>query len=191
METKNSLSRRSLLGILSVASAVVFMPTLADAQSSMPSAGAIQRQLQAAPRARINGKLTLQEFKRSQRTRTMAPSIDIQAINFRTGSSQIERAEFWKVDRIAQAIGNILQDNPDELFLIEGHTDAVGSRSSNQLLSQRRAQSMVQTLGQYYGIPGYALEAAGYGEDFLLVPTPNENWRNRRVTLRRITDFIR
>ena len=23
----------------------------------------------------------------------------------------------------------------------------------------------------------------GYGEDFLIVPTPNENWRNRRVTI--------
>lgn len=184
------VSRRSLLGFLSAASATIFMPTIADAQS-MPSAGAIERQLGADVEIAPEKKLTLPQLKRSQRVRRQAPSIDIQAINFRSGSAQIERGEFWKVDRIAQAIDNILQQNPDELFLIEGHTDAVGSRGSNQILSQRRAQSLVQTLGQYYGIPSYALEAAGYGEDFLLVPTPNENWRNRRVTLRRITDFIR
>jgi outer membrane protein OmpA-like peptidoglycan-associated protein len=190
MENGKSLSRRSLLGILTVASASIFMPTIADAQT-MPSAGAIQRQLDETVDVAPEEKLTLPQLKRSQRVRRLAPSIDIQAINFRSGSAQIERGELWKVDRIAQAIDNILQQNPDELFLIEGHTDAVGSRGSNQVLSQRRAQSLVQTLGQYYDIPGYALEAAGYGEDFLLVPTPNENWRNRRVTLRRITDFIR
>ena len=184
------MSRRSLLSYLSVASATIFMPAIADAQS-MPSAGAIQRQLGADIEVAPADQLTLPQLKRSQRVRRLAPSIDIQAINFRSGSAQIERSEFWKVDRIAQAIDGILQQNQDELFLIEGHTDAVGSRSSNQILSQRRAQSLVQTLGQYYGIPGYALEPAGYGEDFLLVPTPNENWRNRRVTLRRITDFIR
>jgi outer membrane protein OmpA-like peptidoglycan-associated protein len=183
-------SRRSLLSYLGAASATIFMPTLAEAQS-MPSAGTIKRQLEAPADVAPEEKLTLPQLKRSQRMRRKAPSIDIQAINFRTGSAQIERGELWKVDRIAQAIDNILQENPDELFLIEGHTDAVGSRGSNQTLSQRRAQSLVETLGQYYDIPNYALEAEGYGEDFLLVPTTRENWRNRRVTLRRITDFIR
>jgi outer membrane protein OmpA-like peptidoglycan-associated protein len=40
-------------------------------------------------------------------------------------------------------------------------------------------------------VPRHALETVGYGEDFLLVPTQNENWRNRRVTLRRVEDFLR
>jgi outer membrane protein OmpA-like peptidoglycan-associated protein len=38
--------------------------------------------------------------------------------------------------------------------------------------------------------PRRALETVGYGEEFLLVPTQNENWRNRRVTLRRFDDFL-
>ncbi|TGV73664.1 OmpA family protein, partial [Mesorhizobium sp. M00.F.Ca.ET.158.01.1.1] len=42
-----------------------------------------------------------------------------------------------------------------------------------------------------FGVPGYALETVGYGEEFLLVPTQSENWQNRRVTLRRFDDFIR
>ncbi|MGL4404140.1 MAG: OmpA family protein [Notoacmeibacter sp.] len=185
------MNRRTLLGYLTVASSSIFLPVAAEAQNAMPSAGAIERQLEAAPQIMPQRRMTLPELKRSQRIRRMAPSIDIQAINFRSGSAQIERGEFWKVDRIAQAIENILQQNPDEIFLIEGHTDAVGSRASNQALSERRAFSLVRALNEFYGIPSYGLEAAGYGEDFLLVPTPNENWRNRRVTLRRITDFIR
>ena len=76
-------------------------------------------------------------------------------------------------------------------MLIEGHTDAVGSFQSNQVLSEHRAASLRQVLVREFGIPRRALETVGYGEEFLLVPTQNENWRNRRVTLRRIDDFIR
>jgi outer membrane protein OmpA-like peptidoglycan-associated protein len=35
-----------------------------------------------------------------------------------------------------------------------------------------------------------AIDTIGYGEDDLLVPTPYAEWRNRRVTLRRVTDFV-
>jgi len=42
-----------------------------------------------------------------------------------------------------------------------------------------------------FGIPRRALETVGYGEEFLLVPTQREEWRNRRVTLRRVTDVVR
>ena len=75
--------------------------------------------------------------------------------------------------------------------LIEGHTDAVGSFQSNQVLSEQQAASLKGTLVREFGVPGYALETVGYGEEFLLVPTQNENWQNRRVTLRRFDDFIR
>ncbi|MCA0338270.1 MAG: OmpA family protein, partial [Proteobacteria bacterium] len=46
-------------------------------------------------------------------------------------------------------------------------------------------------LVQEFGIPSRALETVGYGEDYLLVQTLNEEWRNRRVTLRRIDEFVR
>jgi outer membrane protein OmpA-like peptidoglycan-associated protein len=187
----SALSRRSLLSMLSASGAALILPRQAEAQATMPSAGAIERKLEAAPEAMPDELLTVPQIKRNPRVRRMAPSIDIQAINFRTGSAEIERGEFWKVDRIAQAIENIINGNGDELFLIEGHTDAVGSRRSNQALSEARADSLAETLQQFYGIPGYALEPVGYGEDYLMVPTPRENWRNRRVTIRRITDFIR
>ena len=80
--------------------------------------------------------------------------------------------------------------NPDEEFLLEGHTDAVGTRAANQSLSQARAGQLKRDLVRYFGVPGYNLDTVGYGEDYLLVPTQNENWRNRRVTIRRVTDVI-
>lgn len=46
-------------------------------------------------------------------------------------------------------------------------------------------------LVEEFGLPYRALETVGYGEEYLLVPTQNEEWRNRRVTLRRIDEFVR
>lgn len=163
------------------------------AQQSAPSASQIEKSLEAAPSIQLPPakRLNRREIKRRFDVRKYAPSINIQAINFAFGSAEISYEERWKVERIGVAMNRILDRDPDEVFLIEGHTDAVGSRRSNQALSERRAASLRRVLVRYFGVPSYALETAGYGEDYLLVPTPYEEWRNRRVTLRRITDFLR
>jgi outer membrane protein OmpA-like peptidoglycan-associated protein len=177
------------------ASALAFlaMPSLAVAQEAMPSATQIERQLEAPPRVKVrpDQKVTVREFKRRPELRRMAPSIDIQSINFAFGSAEIPRSQYRKVEAIADALDNLLDRRPRTKVLIEGHTDAVGSAQSNLVLSERRAESLKRTLVVEFGIPRRALETVGYGEEFLLVPTQNENWRNRRVTLRRFDDFLR
>jgi len=173
--------------------ALVAMPTIASAQSSMPSAAQIERRLEAAPsrRMRPEQRVTVREFKRRPELRRMAPSIDIQAINFEFGSAEVPGSQYRKVEQIANALRGVLRRRPGSMFLIEGHTDAVGSAESNQLLSERRADSMKRVLVREFRIPARALETVGYGEEFLLVQTQNENWENRRVTFRRIDDFVR
>ena len=182
-------TRRSF-AVLTVA--ILAFPSLAAAQATTPSASQIERQLEVAPRMKIrpDQRVTVREFKRRPDLRRMAPSIDIQSINFAFGSSEIPRSQYGKVENIADALDRLLSRRPGTRVLIEGHTDAVGSQSSNLLLSQDRAASLKRTLVRDFDIPRRALETVGYGEDFLLVPTPNENWRNRRVTLRRFDDFL-
>ena len=172
--------------------AILAFSSLAAAQATTPSASQIERQLEVAPRMKIrpDQRVTVREFKRRPDLRRMAPSIDIQSINFAFGSSEIPRSQYGKVENIADALDRLLSRRPGTRVLIEGHTDAVGSQSSNLLLSQDRAASLKRTLVRDFDIPRRALETVGYGEDFLLVPTPNENWRNRRVTLRRFDDFL-
>jgi outer membrane protein OmpA-like peptidoglycan-associated protein len=70
-------------------------------------------------------------------------------------------------------------------FKIEGHTDSVGSRESNQLLSERRAAAVRDFLIARFGMDGSRLEAVGMGEDQPLVPRPDETpeQRNRRVRI--------
>ena len=165
----------------------------AEPDRPAPSANQIQRQLEAAPRVRVapERRVTIREFKRRPDLRRAAPSIDIQAINFAFGSADIPVSQYRKIENIATAIDRLLDRRPDTRVLIEGHTDAVGSFSSNQILSERRAASLKRTLVREFGIPPHVLETVGYGEEFLLVPTDDENWQNRRVTLRRIDDFVR
>ena len=173
--------------------AAIAMPNLTFAQATTPSAATIERQLDAAPRKQLrpNERVTIREFKRRPDLRRMARSIDIQSINFAFGSAAISSSQYDKIENIADALQRILRRDPGVRVLIEGHTDAVGSFQSNQILSEQRAASLKRTLVREFVVPGYALETVGYGEEFLLVPTQNENWRNRRVTLRRFDDFIR
>jgi outer membrane protein OmpA-like peptidoglycan-associated protein len=184
------LNRRLLLtGLIAACFALPGLPSFAE---DAPSAGQILRKLEAAPQIEIapEDKMSIQQLKRRPQMRRIAPSIDIQGINFEFGSAAIPRSERRKVENIAIAVNTLIDRDPEEIILIEGHTDAVGSRRSNQSLSQARALSLKRDLGRYFGVPGYNLETVGYGEDFLLVPTEEENRRNRRVTIRVVTELI-
>lgn len=178
--------------IAAFALALLAFPTMASAQSAMPSAAQIERKLEAPAvrTVRPNQRVTIREFKRRPDLRRAAPSIDIQSINFAFGSAEIPDSQYGKVETIATALERLLRRRPNTTVLIEGHTDAVGSAASNQALSERRAESLRRVLVREFGVPRRALETVGYGEEFLLVPTQNENWRNRRVTLRRVDDFL-
>lgn len=57
----------------------------------------------------------------------------------------------------------ILTDNPTMVAEIGGHTDSRGSDEYNRVLSQRRAQAIVDSLVAH-GIPKERLVARGYGE---------------------------
>jgi outer membrane protein OmpA-like peptidoglycan-associated protein len=164
-----------------------------EVRAELPSAATIQRRLEAPAQKtlRRSERVTVHEFKRRPELRRAAPSIDIQAINFAFASANIPYSQYGKVEVIADAISRLLDRRPDAQVLIEGHTDAVGSYATNDRLSEARAASLKYVLVREFGIPSYAIETVGYGENYLLVPTYDEEWRNRRVTLRRIDEFVR
>lgn len=196
--------------LIATAVAAVVLPGVASAQQrdsqremrreaprqverEMPSSDRILRQLDAAPSVRVapQRRVTVQEFKRRPDLRRAAPSIEIQSINFEFGSAEIPFSQYRKVEQIADALKRLLSRRSGTRILIEGHTDAVGSDASNYALSERRAASLKRVLVREFGVPSRALETVGYGEQYLLVPTQYENWENRRVTLRRVDEFLR
>ena len=85
----------------------------------------------------------------------------------------------------------MLLDNPCEVLLIEGHTDAVGSDCFNLALSDRRAESVALALTEAFRTPPENLIVQGYGESFLKVQSQGAEASNRRATVRRITPLLR
>lgn len=74
---------------------------------------------------------------------------------------------------------------PAAQAVVIGHTDRVGTREDNDVLSLRRASAIRDMLIEL-GIPRAAIETVGRGERELLVPTPNgvAEERNRRVEIK-------
>jgi len=134
---------------------------------------------------------SLNEVKYSARIRDKVRRIDLDTITFATGSAEIPMSQARSLRKVADALNEVLQKDPSETFLIEGHTDAVGSDQSNLVLSDQRAESVANVLSDVYGIPPENMATQGYGERYLKVNTAGPNQENRRVTIRRVTPLVR
>ena len=144
----------------------------------------------APPVERVQRRYSLDEIRYSPSVRQLMPSIDLNTINFETGSWEIPQDQAAKLQVIADGLNQVISRNPREVFLIEGHTDAVGNDTDNLSLSDRRAESAANLLTQQFGVPSENLTSQGYGEQYLKDQTPGASRVNRRVTVRRITPLL-
>ena len=143
------------------------------------------------PVERVERVYTIDEVKHSARLRDKVRRIDLDTITFATGSADVPMSQARTLRSVAEAMQKVLDKDPGETFLIEGHTDAVGSDKSNLVLSDERAESVASLLTDVYGIPPENLQTQGYGERFLKVKTQIAEQQNRRVTIRRVTTLVR
>jgi len=144
----------------------------------------------APPVDRIERRYTLDEIRYSPMVRQRMPSIDLDSINFETGSWDIPPDQASKLQVIADGLNRAISRSPRAVFLIEGHTDAVGSDVDNLSLSDRRAQSAAELLTQQFQVPAENLTSQGYGEQYLKIQTDGPERQNRRVTIRNITPLL-
>ncbi|MCR9237369.1 MAG: OmpA family protein [Alphaproteobacteria bacterium] len=150
----------------------------------------IQQQLLAAPRREISRQYTLNEFRQRPELRDFMPGIELDTIRFGSNEAFIREEEISNLDAIGEIIEEVVYSQPGEVFLIEGHTDAVGSDGYNYALSEERALAVREALLDYFNIPAESLVAIGYGERYLRIPTPFAEQENRRVSVRRITPLL-
>jgi outer membrane protein OmpA-like peptidoglycan-associated protein len=134
---------------------------------------------------------SVDEVKNSARIRDKMRRIDLDTITFETGSADIDQDQVQSLKQVGAAIKQILDKDPGETFMIEGHTDAVGSDESNLVLSDSRAESVANVLSDAFNIPAENLVTQGYGERFLKIDSDGPVRENRRVTIRRITPLVR
>jgi outer membrane protein OmpA-like peptidoglycan-associated protein len=133
---------------------------------------------------------SLDEIRYSRPLLERMPSVDVDTINFDTGSWEVRPEQAALLAVIADAINKAIAANPSTVFLIEGHTDAVGSDVDNLSLSDRRAEAVATVLSEQFQVPPENLTTQGYGKQYLKIPTDGPERRNRRVTVRNITPLL-
>ena len=103
-------------------------------------------------------------------------------INFETGKSLIKNQS----QNIIEELFAMLQNNEGLEVIIEGHTDNVGNKETNQTLSDDRAESVKNALVKK-GILADRLSTKGYGQNKPIADNNSEEGRakNRRVEIRK------
>ncbi len=99
-------------------------------------------------------------------------------ITFDVGKSTIKPESMGEINRIVQ----LMNENPDLKFSVEGHTDSTGNAASNQTLSEARSKAIVDKLVEM-GIAADRLTASGKGQNNPIADNGTDEGRakNRRV----------
>lgn len=81
-----------------------------------------------------------------------------------------------------EEVVDLLQTEPDKKIRVEGHTDSLGDADVNLLLSEQRAQAVLEALVSM-GVDNGRISSLGMGEDFPIASNEDEDGRarNRRV----------
>lgn len=100
---------------------------------------------------------------------------------FDSGNSKIKQEDLDLLAKVEKAIDVF----PRSEIIIEGHTDSHGGDTSNQRLSQERAESVQQYMINAMRIPSYRLIATGFGETNPVANNETESGRsrNRRIDI--------
>jgi outer membrane protein OmpA-like peptidoglycan-associated protein len=106
-------------------------------------------------------------------------TMSLTAIKFRVGKSTIEPDAF----PVLAKVGDALKLFPDSTLVVEGHTDSQGNDSTMLLLSQDRADAVLQYLITNLGVNAEKISAVGYGKQRPIASNDSEagRARNRRI----------
>jgi len=104
--------------------------------------------------------------------------IDLE-MNFDYNSDRISARSLPSVQALGRALAN--PELKGSTFIVAGHTDAAGSDTYNQDLSERRADSIKRYLVEKSGIPAADLVTVSYGKTKLKDPANPLSEVNRRV----------
>jgi outer membrane protein OmpA-like peptidoglycan-associated protein len=108
------------------------------------------------------------------------PSIDLE-VYFDFNSAAITAQAMPDLNNLGKALTS--PDLKGSVFLIGGHTDGKGTDIYNQLLSERRAETVKRFLTQKFGINAANLVTAGYGKEQLKNQADPFAGENRRVQI--------
>jgi outer membrane protein OmpA-like peptidoglycan-associated protein len=103
--------------------------------------------------------------------------------NFKFGQAQLPDEAKARIDAMVQQ----LKQDPKNVFIeIEGHTDNVGDKLTNERIGLERAEAVQRYLYEQYQIPLHKMNIISYGEDKPAAPNATRDGRaqNRRVVIK-------
>ncbi|WP_299731010.1 OmpA family protein [uncultured Tateyamaria sp.] len=171
--------------------AVLPDPAPVQPQVNVDDELALRIALQQGARTDIGRNFSLAQIRGLRSVRELAPAIELDAVTFASGSAAIDPSQAEELVALGRAITGVIDDTPEAVFLIEGHTDAVGQDAYNLSLSDRRAETVALALTEYFDVPPENLITQGYGEAVLKVQTQAAEQANRRAVVRNITPLLR
>jgi outer membrane protein OmpA-like peptidoglycan-associated protein len=136
-------------------------------------------------RNRVGRGLTTAERDKITSIAKSKPAIDLE-INFEFNSATIASSALSQVTALGEALTS--HDLKGRTFLLGGHTDAKGSETYNQGLSERRTEAVKRFLQEKYGIEASNLVTVGYGKTQLKNPANPFGFENRRVQVVNMAD---
>ncbi len=114
--------------------------------------------------------------------KTSAISLNLMGSAFATGSSELSLKTIEALHRLSE----VLKKHPSEKITIEGHTDNIGSKASNDLLSKTRAEAAMHYLISKEGIHKDRFILKWFGASRPVASNQHEEGRevNRRVEIK-------
>ncbi|AZQ69756.1 OmpA family protein [Silicimonas algicola] len=171
---------------------VTELPTIEKRATGIDANNAdqLREALAAAEVNNLDRRFSLRQIRQIEQVRALAPEIDVNAVTFASGSAAILPNQAEELSELGNAMKDLIEESPGEVFLIEGHTDAVGDATYNLALSDRRAETLALALTEYFDVPPENMVTQGYGESQLRVQTESAERANRRATVRQITPLL-
>jgi len=103
--------------------------------------------------------------------------------NFKFGKTDLPDEAKQKIDEM---VSQLKQDSKNVFIEIEGHTDNVGAKTTNERVGLERAQAVQRYLYEQYQIPLHKMNVISYGEEKPIAPNKTKAGRaqNRRVVIK-------
>jgi len=103
--------------------------------------------------------------------------------NFKFGKTTLPDEAKQKLDEM---VAQMKQDPKNVYLEIEGHTDNVGDKATNERIGLQRADAVKRYLYEQYQIPLHKMNVISYGKDKPVAPNKTKAGRaqNRRVVIK-------
>ncbi len=147
-----------------------------------------QRVSEVDAKAEEAQKSANEAWKKAEEAAQSRGYVGYKVIGERDVNFDFDKYDLTKIAKdILNEIGTMMQQKPELVLEIEGHTDNIGPDAYNMILGNKRAESVRRYLADKFGIHTHRMFFISHGE---FKPKTLNDTRSGRATNRRATLFL-